>query len=100
MTRSTLPPQTDDVRPDAAPRDVRRLRGMLTVVGAATVFGVLAALVRLSWTPLLSVDSAVARDLNAVVAGLSLPYECCSADPPAPPLLCRVCQLPGVTDLS
>jgi undecaprenyl-diphosphatase len=40
----------------------------MAVVVAALVFGVLAALVRFSWTPLLSLDSAVARDLNAVVA--------------------------------
>ena len=49
-------------------RDIRRLRGVLAVAGAALAFGVLTAVVRLGWMPLQSADAAVARDLNGVVA--------------------------------
>jgi undecaprenyl-diphosphatase len=54
----------------AAPtrRDTRRLRGVLAVAGAALLFGVLTAVVRLGWAPLQSADSALDRDLNALVA--------------------------------
>ncbi|MGE5829146.1 MAG: phosphatase PAP2 family protein [Micromonosporaceae bacterium] len=49
-------------------RDVRRLREVLAVAGAALLFGVLAAVVRLGWAPLQSADSALDRNLNALVA--------------------------------
>src|SRR6185503_1384997 len=50
------------------PRDRRRLRGVLLVAGSGAVFGVLAVLVRLDFGPILSLDEAVARSLNGLVA--------------------------------
>jgi undecaprenyl-diphosphatase len=52
-------------------RDRRRRRGILTVVGAAVLFGVLAVLVRLGWAPLQAADSSVAQNINAVVSSHS-----------------------------
>jgi undecaprenyl-diphosphatase len=51
-----------------SPRDLSRLRGVVVVTAAAVVFTVLAVAVRLGWGPLLAVDAAAARDLNALVA--------------------------------
>ena len=53
---------------EASPRDISRLREVMVVTAAATAFAVLAVAVRLGWGPLLSTDTAVARDLNALVA--------------------------------
>src|SRR6185369_4578386 len=48
--------------------DRRRLRGVLAVTGAGLLFALLAALVRLGWSPLQSADAGVARSLNGLVA--------------------------------
>jgi undecaprenyl-diphosphatase len=54
--------------PPPAEPDARRRRGILAVAGAGLLFALLALIVRLGWTPLLSLDQAVAGGLNRVVA--------------------------------
>jgi undecaprenyl-diphosphatase len=56
------------VTPLPTRRDIGRLRGVLAVAGAALLFGLLAAVVRLGWAPLQVADAAVVRDLNGMVA--------------------------------
>jgi undecaprenyl-diphosphatase len=46
----------------------RRRRNALALAGAAFVFALLAAAVRLGWTPLLSADNTVVRAVNRAVA--------------------------------
>src|SRR3954452_14156599 len=57
-----------DTPPALNPLDRRRLRGVLAVTGAGLLFALLAALVRLGWSPLQSADAGVARTLNRLVA--------------------------------
>jgi undecaprenyl-diphosphatase len=51
-----------------SPQDRRRLREALVVAGSGALFGLLAVMVRLSWSPVLSLDAAVARSMNGIVA--------------------------------
>jgi undecaprenyl-diphosphatase len=49
----------------------RRLGAFLAIAAAAAAFGTLTIAVRLGWTPLLSLDAAISRHLNALVASHS-----------------------------
>src|SRR5262249_51826381 len=66
MTTTRVEPPVAPVR-DRSTLDVRRLRGVAVVTGAAMLFALLTAAIRLGWEPVQAVDAAAARSLNAGV---------------------------------